>query len=700
MTVFDYNPWLLMVSLLLAVLSGYVALGVAQRVATSLGRARQAWLLAGSVVIGWGVWAMHFVGMLAWQQQKIGFAPGLTLLSLLPAMLGAGLALTLTARQRVQRMHFVLAGLALGGGVGAMHYLGMLAMVMQPALAWRAAWVVASLLYAVCGSMLTLWVSRMALHARTRRTLRQWLAALLLGLTVAGMHYLGMLAVRMQAGSVCLSAGGFFSGGTLAAVIAVMSVLILGATWITTALVAHLQRGTRHAQTQIREISQALVLSQQQDGLTGLPNRAMLLRHLRLQLARARRGELRFALLLVHLNGLERVHETLGVQGADAALRAGAQTLQRSATDRGVLARCADNVFALIAPGVADAAALERLATHIMDCLHAPLRVLDVSITLSVRIGAALAPRDGEDAELLLQNAQAALNRTQVTGQTMMQYQPGLQRGQHQRMSMLTELREAIEQRQLVMHYQMIWDLQRDLPRGAEALVRWQHPRHGLLAPGEFVPLAEQEGLAVELDHAVLSLVAQQIGAWSAAGVEVGAIAVNLTAATLEREDFITRIDAIAARHAIDITRLRFELTESMVMNDDARVLMHLQRLRELGCCVLLDDFGTGHSSLARLRKLPLTALKIDQSFVRDALRNPADLDIVEAIIALAQKLHLGTIAEGVETEEQAAWLREIGCDAAQGYAYSRALDGKAFIAHMAKMQAPYLCLAPVYMRG
>lgn len=679
-----YNIWLVLASLLVAILASYVAFGVAMRAGRSRGTLRWGWLCAGGVIIGWGVWAMHFIGMLAYHVgMPLGFAVAPTLSSMLPAMVGAGAALSLSTGTHFSRRELLVAGGALGSGVGAMYCIGMAGMRMSMPVHWDWRIVALSIVIAIGGSIATLGLSRRALRRRCgcRASWRLLKASVVLGVTIASMHYSAMAAAEIPKGSVCLSAGSFFHGTTLAVGILGVTIALLGGTWAATLMHTRLERLARSARRDLHHARQLVQSLQERDASTGLPNRTVFLRQLRWSMSRVHAGQTRLALLIIRVRRLGQLTEALGHGAGEIAIREMAHVLRDRCPAQGMLARYADNAFAMLVEDITDPSMVHRQAEVLLESMRRPLIALGQSLSLDGCIGAALAPRDTEDPDQLLRLAFSALNHAAESGVGYKQYQRSMQRELPRRLGLLADLRMALDTRQIVPHYQMVWNFRSRAPAGAEALARWPHPRLGMLPPAEFVPLAEEHGLAVAMDRVVIERVAEQLREWRAAGIQVGPVAVNLTIESLEREDFFTRLRTIVDEQGITMGDLRFELTESMAMMHFEPALTHLRALREQGCSVILDDFGTGHSSLARLRELPLTTLKIDQRFVRGALQNRADRDIVEAIVALAHKLRLDTIAEGVETGEQADWLASLGCDAAQGYYYARPMPAERYIA-------------------
>ena len=674
----SYNPWLVTLSIAIAVIASYVSFSVTGRLARSQGWTLRVWWLTGAVAMGWGVWAMHFVGMLAFDPgTPLGFDVAPTLLSMLPIIAGAGGALWLLARPPAFRGRLLLAGTVLGAGVGGMHYAGMAAMRMQPAIVWYPQRVALSLAFAVIGATAALWVClRVADETRPAwRRLRQWSASLLMGGAVAGTHYLGMNAAGFAAGALCLSAGSVLRGSTLAVSIAVMSLLMLLGVLTATWLHERVEHGVQHRDQALARTREMLIERMYHDDLTGLPNRTLLLERLQRSLADADLNRRRVALLVLELKGFKMVNDWLGHEAGDQALRAIAASLRALVSEAGMVARLGGDEFAIAIDHVRDVAEVERLCSQVLAVMRQPVSAVGYPVSLQPSIGIAVSVPGGEDAETLLRNADAAMQAAREQGDTGFRvFEKGMHRDARERLTLTLELREAIRTGVLQAYFQPTWDLRSGALVGAEALARWVHPQRGQVPPTVFVPLAEADGLAGALGAAMLDQVLGHLRGWLAEGLNPGPVAINLSLYELRDASFIDGLRDKLEAYQVPADRLRFEITESVAMGDLQAMLTRLHAIRALGCGLLIDDFGTGYSSLSHLRHLPIEAIKIDQSFVRAALVNQADRDITEAIVALAKRLRLKIVAEGVETEAQARWLREIGCDVAQGFLYARPL--------------------------
>jgi predicted signal transduction protein with EAL and GGDEF domain len=335
------------------------------------------------------------------------------------------------------------------------------------------------------------------------------------------------------------------------------------------------------------------------------------------------------------------------------------------------VARLGGDEFGVLLPSVRDRAAAEEVADRIRTALVQPFVLHDVALDLEASIGIALYPTQAGDGDELMQRADVAMYHAKETRSGIETYDPDRDPHSTQRLSLFGQLRRAIEDGELVLHYQPKVDLESGDVVGVEALVRWQHPERGLLAPDTFVPLAEQTGLMKSLTSNVLEQALRQTATWAAAGLKVR-MAVNVSARDLHDDTFCARVNDALDRTGVPASFLELELTERVVMADPQRALENLTALSRLGVRLSLDDFGTGYSSLAYLRRLPVTEIKIDKSFVLRMDVDDEDATIVRSTIDLAHGLGLRVLAEGVETAETWQRLADLGCDAAQGYFLSR----------------------------
>jgi diguanylate cyclase (GGDEF)-like protein len=405
------------------------------------------------------------------------------------------------------------------------------------------------------------------------------------------------------------------------------------------------------------------------DALTGLPNRTLLHRRAERDL----RGDDPAAMLLIDLDRFKEVNDTLGHDYGDALLVEVAERLGAALRRGDTLARFGGDEFAVLVAGAPDRAAVVELAGRLQEALRRPFALRGVAVELEASIGVALYPEHGTTAGRLLQRADVAMYEAKRGGHGIVTYTAERDPYSEDRLGLLAELRRAIERDELVLHYQPKVSLRTGELTGVEALVRWQHPIRGLLGPDEFVPLAERTGAAADLTRWVVDHALAQCAAWREDGIDLP-VAVNLAAANIVDVTLPDAIGALLERYGVSAERLECEISEHTVMADPVRATAVLGGLRELGVGLSLDDFGTGHSSLSYLKRLPLDEVKIDRSFVAGMADDDNDAVIVRSTIDLARNLGLRVVAEGVETAEVMDALRELRCDVAQGYHISRPL--------------------------
>jgi diguanylate cyclase (GGDEF)-like protein len=689
----SYNPWLVVLSVALAALDAYVAFSVVGRIARSRGPVAVLWTAFGALAMGSGVWAMHFIGMLALQVPiPLGYDSQQTAVSGVPVVLATGATLWLLAR-RATHAGAVMAGCTLGLGMASMHYLGVLALQMQPAIAWRPGWVAASLLLGVGGS-----TAAIGLHSviwRSERRHRWWLrvlAALMLGGTAAGVHYLGMAAMRFSPGAVSLGAGTGLHGLGLGLAISLVSGLLLLLTLSVSLAHRQLQRHTEAIARELGQARDALSWLAYHDELTALPNRANVLDLLDRLLPLAREERFEVAVMFVDLDGFKSINDTLGHEVGDEFLRSVADALRASVRSRDTVARFGGDEFVVVLERFRSEANLASICRKILTLVSRPVTVAGHSVMATPSIGVAMFPRDGEDAASLLRHADLAMYSAKERGKAgFCFYQPHMSDLARDRLLLSAELREALQHERITVHYQPKVELASRRVIGLEALVRWPHPQRGLLLPKSFVPLAEGSGLIGRLGEVVLRQVARQLAQWRARGLPLVPVAINVSLQEIQDGRFVTGLLGTLREFGLHHSLIEFEITESAAMKNAEHTLRQLRQLEALGFRMAIDDFGTGFSSLSHLRQLPTQSIKIDQSFVQGAERNAADRDITEAIIALARKLRLSTVAEGIETEAQATWLKEAGCEIGQGYLFVQPIPPEEVPALLLTERAPAL---------
>lgn len=423
------------------------------------------------------------------------------------------------------------------------------------------------------------------------------------------------------------------------------------------------------------------------DTLTGMPNRQNFLERLDHELLRARREEHQVALLFLDLDGFKRVNDTLGHSAGDYLLQAvserlkeklrGGDFISRPALDElGVhLARLGGDEFTVVLPDLEDTQVVGAIAGRMQSLLSQPFQIGPQEVTVTSSIGVAIFPGDGDDAAALLKHADTAMYHAKAQGRNNWQrYDPSLTSDAILRLTLENDIRKGLERNEFQLFYQPQVLARDGTIVGVEALIRWQHPEHGLVSPADFIPVAEESGLIIPLGDWVLLTACRQVMAWQQRGLVTPRVAVNVSARQVRSSDFIRRVAAIIDETGIRAEQVELELTESVLMDPDARRIDGLSRLRSIGVHFSIDDFGTGYSSLSYVKRFPISMLKIDQSFVRELPNSANDAGITTAIIAMARSLELEVIAEGVETPAQVAFLQALACDKLQGYLFSRPL--------------------------
>ncbi|EPU8747480.1 putative bifunctional diguanylate cyclase/phosphodiesterase [Pseudomonas aeruginosa] len=408
------------------------------------------------------------------------------------------------------------------------------------------------------------------------------------------------------------------------------------------------------------------------DSLTGLPNRVLLRERIEQALENGKDRTVAGALLLIDLDHFKHINDSLGHTTGDMLLKEVSKRLQHQLDERCLLSRLGGDEFAILVEND-DPEAVARLSQRILDGFNAPFDIHCQPIYISASLGVSLYPEDASDVDHLMQHADAALFQAKDSGRNAYAfYTRVLTARARAHVQVESALRHALEHDELRVHYQPVHDLASGRIVGVESLVRWQHPERGLVPPGEFVPVAEECGLIAALDNWVLKRACRQMREWQQRGVELEFVAVNVSSRLFNRGGLEERIANALEESGLEPRYLELEVTESAVMEDFEQSLNLLCRLRILGVNLAIDDFGTGYSSLMRLKRLPVHKLKIDQGFVAGLPGAVDDAAIARAIVALAQSMGLRVVAEGIEHQDQALFLREHGCDFGQGYWYGR----------------------------
>ncbi len=414
------------------------------------------------------------------------------------------------------------------------------------------------------------------------------------------------------------------------------------------------------------------------DALTGLPNRRLLLDRLAQAMANAHRHGHQLALMFLDLDLFKRINDTLGHAAGDAVLQATAARLFASIREGDTVARLGGDEFVVLLPEIADVWDSAKLAERVIEAVRQPVRYDDRDLYVTTSIGVAIYPDDGADADSLIINADAAMYRAKDIGRNRYQlYSPEMNSRSHARLRMEQRLRRAIEDDSFTLVYQVKVDLTTGRMCGAEALLRWNDPEIGLVQPAEFIPLAEKMGMMPLLGEWVLHTACKQNKAWQDIGLPRVRMAVNVSAYQFAENGLLDSVLAALDGAELDPRSLELELTESAIIQRPEKVAAVLEVLHGQGVRVSVDDFGTGHSSLTTLRRLPIDALKIDRGFIADLQPGRQDADLVTAIIGLAHNLGMAAVAEGVETRDQMDFLQRHRCDEIQGYLIGRPVSAE-----------------------
>ena len=425
----------------------------------------------------------------------------------------------------------------------------------------------------------------------------------------------------------------------------------------------------------------------QYDVITGLPNRTLFHDRLLQAMARARRRKSSLALIFLDLDGFKEINDTLGHKAGDRLLRAVGARLKHSLREGDTVARLGGDEFTVILEDLHDRDEAASVAQKVLGALAKPLTLEKQEFAVTASAGLTVYPEDSRNVETLLKNADTAMYYAKDKGKNNLQsYMPQMTTLQRERVTLENQLRRAIESNELFLEYQPQVDLQTGCIVGVEALSRWQHPELGVVAPARFIPLAEKSGLIIPIGRWALASACAQGVAWQASSAPLR-IGVNVSARQF-RGDLFQTVSAALESSGFDAQWLELELTESLLMEDPETARATLLKLKGLGVNIAIDDFGSGYSSLSYLRHFPIDRLKIDQSFVRDLTTSADDAAIARAIIALGHNMNLRVVAEGVETAEQLAFLRDNGCDVIQGFLFSEPVSADACLALMMRQSA------------
>jgi diguanylate cyclase (GGDEF)-like protein/PAS domain S-box-containing protein len=788
----EYDLAFVALSYLVASFASYVALDMSAHLRipqTTLFRI--CWLIAGAIVMGAGIWSMHFIGMLAYKMSMpMSYDLAWTGLSFLAAVLAAGIAFFLFSIKKPKRIHYVISSVMLGLAIPTMHYAGMTGME-GVKIYYLPGIFTLSVFIAVVAASVALWfaVKSDSGTFRERFSLKAG-SALIMGIAICGMHYTGMAAavlipteintsgIDLSPNLMAISITGFvlfilsvalvistakyfmstavqnqkdfleailnnMNEGVLACdpngklILAnhTMERLydtklksMLPTEWVSKyplyqtgemvqlSLEKHpLYRALKEEKLTDMEVdiidhenkehifmidgqsiigregarlgavivchdisdkkrSEALLKHQAtHDVLTGLPNRLLLVDRLTQAINEAKRNDLKITVIFIDLDNFKVINDALGHTIGDNLLKAVATRLGMLLRSTDTIARIGGDEFVIVLSAQDNVESSYAFLNRILDSSNDPYIIQEHKLRVTCSLGFTVFPEDGKTPEELLKNADFAMYQAKEEGRnTFRFFTKQMNTDATKRLEIETGLRNALLNNQFILHYQPKLDIKENKLIGFEALLRWQHPKKGLIPPNYFIPIAEKTGLIVPIGEWVIKTACMQNKKWQEAGFPPLCVSVNLSARQCKEKNLIENISKVLNEVGLKPEFLELELTESLAMGNPREFMDMLFQLRALGVKTSIDDFGTGYSSLNYLRQFPVNCLKIDQTFIKELERKPEDLSIIKAIITLGHSLNLKVIAEGVESKAQLSKLKENGCDEMQGYYLSK----------------------------
>ncbi|MBC7664230.1 MAG: EAL domain-containing protein [Caulobacter sp.] len=684
----SHDPLLVACSLLIAGFACHAALDASQRLRGVDRTLALRWWLGGSLAMGTGLWAANFTALMALTLPiPLGFGAVLTALSWAAAVAASAIALHAASHDRLAWPRLWTAALGVGAGLAAMHFVGVAALGMAPAIEWNWQVVIGTVVIAICASATSLEAFFLARSTRRGAGFRLASTAVMGGL-VSAMHYAGIAPASFAVNSLSLNEEAV-SGRNLGGLLVAGGVALVGASLLVGRLEARMRATTTGLNARLRKANERLRQRALRDPLTSLPNRALFdkllsksLQRLAASVADGREGA-KVVVLYIDLDGFKPVNDALGHATGDIVLKEVARRLRASVRAGDTVARLGGDEFvmlmecetALVDPVIA----ARRIVEAIGQSIATPPRPIQISCS----VGIATYPEHGPR-ERLVAHADAAMGEAKrAGGNTWAHFEERLEGPRPEMLGLQNVLRHAVVNGQLELLYQPKVDGRTGETHGVEALLRWLHPEHGMVSPAVFIPLAERFGLIGRLGDWVIDDACRQVEAWATQGVRMN-VAINLSVHRLREADLVDRIEQALLRHDIDADQLLCEITESVAMGDVKATQTAISGLAHIGVLLSIDDFGTGYSSLSYLRRLPARQLKIDRSFVMDLETSADARAIVSAGVHLAHDLGLGVVAEGVETVGQRDVLTGLDCDELQGYLFARPMRAQDVLPWMA----------------
>ena len=678
-----HEPFLVLLAYFVASAACFATLDMAERHSHSEDpTAHRQWHMLGACCLAGGIWAMHFISMLAFQAPvEVHYDVSLTILSLLIALGVAWVTMHSLDRSQMRAHHFLLSAVLIGLGIILMHFVGMAAMQTGAQQYYQTGLLLVSAALALLTSLAALCLARYLRNGSgTLHQAMKYGASLLIAGGIVATHFTAMsamtlvipadTALRLPSGDNSLQLGlgiGF------------ITLLISGAS-ISAALadkkLQSKEHDLRRVSILLSQLDQARASLQQAahyDALTNLVNRRGFNQVFAERLADHQATENRLAVMFLDIDHFKRINDSLGHDAGDELLKVIANHIKAATRNQDLVARLGGDEFCVVT-SLNSCDEARHLAQRIMQRMKEPIDLGGRRMVMTTSIGVSIFPDDGNSAEELLKHADLALYQSKDSGRNSLHFfNHNLKTQASFALQLEEELRLALlDERGLCVHYQPIFDMHSGQVAKLEALVRWHHPQHGLLAPDRFIGIAEANGLIIDLDLWVMRHACADLAHLQRHGYGDIKVTVNCSAVTLSHDELPNEVEKALFHAGLGPRNLELEVTENALMGDIQRTVNLLKRVRALGVALSIDDFGTGYSSLAYLKRLPLDVLKIDRTFLQDVPGSQKDREIVQAIIVMAHTLHLQVVSEGLETVEQQAFLEAHGCDYLQGYLLGR----------------------------
>ena len=648
----EHNLWLVLVAALVCSAGSWATIRLFLRAHEATGLQQIGWHFLTAVCAGSSIWCTHFIAMLAYDPgAPIAFDPVLTIASLFIAI--AGTAAGFIAAAGRTRIAGSFGGIIIGLAISGMHYTGMAAYHVDGLVEWDMTYLVVSIALSVLFACMAI---NVALNHRIRG--HKYWAATILVVAIVSLHFTAMAALQV---TPLAMRGDYTDPAALQAM--ALGVAVAGLIIIGTGLASYLidDRTRSEAFRRLHHLAM-------NDALTGLPNRANFNDHLDHEIDRARELGGKVAIVGIDLDRFKEINDLWGHSAGDQALKTLAGRMSALLQDGEFVARLGGDEFAGV-KRMKSQSDLVDFVSRLEAAFFAPIRIDGIEATTGASLGVAIYPNDAHNRETLVNNADLAMYRAKANvTRTVCFYEQAMDEAVRANRTLANDLRDAVENGQLDLHYQVQTSVSTGDVRGYEALLRWKHPTRGNIPPVEFIPLAEENGLILPLGEWVLRTACAKAASWE----HPYKIAVNLSPVQFAHADLPKLVHEILLETGLRANRLELEITESTIIADKNRTLTILRRIKALGVTIAIDDFGTGYSSLETLRAFPFDKIKLDRSFMSEVETSPQAKAIIRAVLALGQSLDIPVLAEGVETQSQLSILRAEGCNEAQGFLLGR----------------------------